>query len=485
VQASASAVRDTGPAADYARFRAAVARAQLKAWLPSRQARIIDISGPGATAAEVAACAGHTVLRVIGPGPQPPPAQPAAPPPAAPPPRAPSRGVLRTVAADGWGLEFLADGCADGVIAEDGTLSRHLAAESLVAEIARVLRPGGQVLACVDSLTFGMAVLAEQHRWPHLMDVPNADVVLVPWPDDTITRCYGAEQLRELFASGGLEVDWIRPRTVFSPRTVSYLLARDRGSFGALVEAELRARSDDSVGAQLIACARRKALPAATVEFRLAGHASRGGGAGLEPWLRDLVAAVHAPPVAAVVDSRERREHRRAMLERRLDRRLVAVGLGQVRASVARLRGPAPGQRVFTAQHQNRSVQVVAHFLKALAGDGNFHRSPRFPPRALRGVTAQGRACSAPRTQNWGGRSLSSPEPGPPASEPASPSGSTRAGPLFRTELTAVETGYDVRPPAPEDVAGCIVASSSSLSLFAGSSQSGQLSGAITIGVRS
>ena len=166
--------------------------------------------------------------------------------------------MLRTVAADGWGLEFLADGCADGVIAEDGTLSRHLAAESLVAEIARVLRPGGQVLACVDSLTFGMAVLAEQHRWPHLIDVPNADVVLVPWPDDTITRCYGAEQLRELFTSGGLEVDWIRPRTVFSPRTVSYLLARDPGSFGALVEAELRARSDDSVGAQLITCARRK-----------------------------------------------------------------------------------------------------------------------------------------------------------------------------------------------------------------------------------
>ena len=297
MQASASAVRDTGPAADYERFRAAVARAQLKAWLPSRQGRIIDISGPGATAAETAACAGHTVLRVIGPGTQPPSAQPLFPqspavqPPAAesraaqspvpPRPRAPGRGPLRMVAADGWGLEFLADGCADAVIAEDGTLSRHLAAESLVAEIARVLRPGGQVLACVDSLTFGMAVLAEQHRWPHLIDVPNADVVLVPWPDETITRCYGAEQLRELFTSGGLEVDWIRPRTVFSPRTVSYLLAREPGSFGALVEAELRARSDDSVGAQLITCARRRHLPAATVEFRLAGHASRGGGAGL------------------------------------------------------------------------------------------------------------------------------------------------------------------------------------------------------------
>jgi hypothetical protein len=104
----------------------------------------------------------------------------------------------------------------------------------------------------VDSLTFGMGVLAEQHRWPHLVDVPNADVVLVPWPDGSITRCYGAEQLRELFTANGLEVSWIRPRTVFSPRTVSYLLARDPGSFGKLVTAELSARTDDSVGAQLI-----------------------------------------------------------------------------------------------------------------------------------------------------------------------------------------------------------------------------------------
>jgi SAM-dependent methyltransferase len=166
-------------------------------------------------------------------------------------------GRLSTVTADGSGLGFLPDGCADGVIAEERTLSLRLAAEDLVTEIARVLRPGGRVLACVDSLTFGMAVLAEQHRWPHLVDVPNADVVLIPWPDGTITRCYGAEQLRELLAGAGLEVTWIRPRTVFSPQTVSYLLARDPARFGELVNAELRARSDDSVGTQLVACAVR------------------------------------------------------------------------------------------------------------------------------------------------------------------------------------------------------------------------------------
>jgi SAM-dependent methyltransferase len=170
-----------------------------------------------------------------------------------------TNGRLSTVSAEGTGLEFLPDGCADGVIAENRTLSRRLAAEEVVTEIARVLRPGGRVLACVDSLTFGMALLAEQHRWPHLVDVPNADVVLIPWPDGTITRCYGAEQLRELFTGCGLEVSWIRPRTVLSPRTVGYLLARDPSSFGKLVNAELRARADDSVGAQLIAsCVKRR-----------------------------------------------------------------------------------------------------------------------------------------------------------------------------------------------------------------------------------
>jgi SAM-dependent methyltransferase len=250
VQATARAEQDTGPAAYYPRFHAAVALAQLTGWLPSARRFLVDISGPGARTAEVAACAGHSVLRVIDPEmPVPPPAVSDA-----------AAGRLCAVTADGTGLEFLPDGCADGVIAEERTLSLRLAAEDLVAEIARVLRPGGQVLACVDSLTYGMAVLAEQHRWPYLVDVPNADVVLIPWPDGTITRCYGAEQLRELFTSAGLEVGWIRPRTVLSPQTVSYLLARDPSSFGELVNAELGARSDDSVGSQLIACCVKPAL---------------------------------------------------------------------------------------------------------------------------------------------------------------------------------------------------------------------------------
>jgi hypothetical protein len=255
VQASASAVQDTGPAAErYSRFHAAVSRAQLLGWLAElappvsqgglTELALIDISGPTARAAEAAACAGHTVLRVVEPGTE-----------VAPVAGFGATGRLSIVAADTSGLDFLPDGCADGVIAEGRTLSLRLAAEDLVGEIARVLRPGGSVLACVDSLTLGMAVLAEQHHWPHLVDLPNADVVLIPWPDGTITRCYGAEQLCELFTGSGLQVSWIRPRTVFSPRTVSYLLARDPGSFGRLVSAELSAHADDSVGSHLIVSA--------------------------------------------------------------------------------------------------------------------------------------------------------------------------------------------------------------------------------------
>jgi hypothetical protein len=342
VQAIAKAKQDAGPAAGYPRFHAAVAHAQLTSWLPADSRFLIDMSGPGAHSAEVAACAGHSVLRVvrerdrknrdpIAPANHPSPGGTT--------PRTPREmtgggpeptghgpsGRLSTVSADGSRLEFLLDGCADGVIAEDRTLSLHLAAEEVVAEIARVLKPGGQVLACVDSLTFGMSVLAGQHRWPHLVDVPNADVVLIPWPDGTITRCYGTEQLRELFTGGGLEVSWIRPRTVLSPQTVDYLLARDPSSFAELVKAELRARTDDSVGTQLIACCVKLATP---VPLRLAGDAAGRRRARLKAGLGNRAAAVRAPPVAAVVDPGERGQHLPAVRHGRLYRGGVPVRLG-------------------------------------------------------------------------------------------------------------------------------------------------------------
>ena len=164
--------------------------------------------------------------------------------------------------ADSSQLTFLADGCADGVIADDRALSVHLAAEAMIAEIARVLRPGGRVLACVDSLVLGMAVLADQHHWAHLVDLPHAEVVLVPWPDGTITRCFGPDQARELFSGAGLRVNWIRSRTVFSESVVTHWLRRDPGGLSKLVRAELAARSDESLGAQLVISASKPRPPA-------------------------------------------------------------------------------------------------------------------------------------------------------------------------------------------------------------------------------
>ncbi|MGI8330973.1 methyltransferase domain-containing protein [Actinomadura scrupuli] len=232
---------DVDSLASYWTFYWAVSAAQLSRWLPRRPARLLDISGLRARCAPQAAAAGHTVIELL-----------------ARPPEDPPQAGIHPVVGDAASLGFLTDGCLDGVIAEDRVLSRHLVTEATVAEIARVLRPGGRVLLCVDSLMLGMAILAEQNCWAQLSDVPSAEVVLVPWPDGTITRCFWSEQLRELLAEAGLEVEWIRPRTTLSPSTVEHILANDPGGLARLVRTEMAAPvGDESVGIHLIASARR------------------------------------------------------------------------------------------------------------------------------------------------------------------------------------------------------------------------------------
>jgi hypothetical protein len=249
-------VLGSGSLTAYWRFQRAVVAAQLQAWLPPRGRILVDISGPQSSVASQAAAAGYAVLQVMprlavaaerraGPW-------------AARPemPRGPaarsmhrrrtSSGRLVRVVADYANLAFLADGSVDGVIADDGALSRHLMAEDVAAEIARVLRPGGQLLACVDSLVLGMSILAEQHHWAELTDLPQAEVVLVPWPDGRITRCFGPEQLVDLLTEAGLEVSWIRPRTVLSPSMVDHVLRRDPSAITRLVRAELAAGAEDA-----------------------------------------------------------------------------------------------------------------------------------------------------------------------------------------------------------------------------------------------
>jgi SAM-dependent methyltransferase len=256
VEATASplTVAGDGSLASYWRFHRAVATAQLAAWLPAGQQVLVDISGPQGRCAAQAAKAGHFVVRVTpaeaddsdtrtgphrwtgpgGPG-----------------------GIVTAVAADPGNLHFLADGCVDGVIADDRSLSRYIAAEYLAAEIARVLRPGGRLIASVDSLVLGMAVLAEQRQWAELTDLPSAEVLLIPWPDGTFTRCYGAQHLRDLCVEAGLKPSAIRPRTVLSPSMVARVLRQAPSAMARLVRAELTAEADESFGIQLVVTARK------------------------------------------------------------------------------------------------------------------------------------------------------------------------------------------------------------------------------------
>jgi hypothetical protein len=263
--ATAITAPDTDHLPAYWQFHDAVAQAQLLAWLPRGRHMIVDVSGPRSPGGELAAMAGHQVLRVIDAGT---PASQRAAGAAWTDERGTSEEGRRRlkggpeasgkIRADSSLLSFLPDECADEVLAEDRALSTHVGAEAMIAEIARVLRPAGRVLACVDSLVLGMAVLADQNHWAHLVDLPYAEVVLVPWPDGTITRCYGPDQARELFTGAGLTVNWIRPRTVFSESMVTHVLRRDPGSLAKLVRAELAARSDESLGAQLVISAVKK-----------------------------------------------------------------------------------------------------------------------------------------------------------------------------------------------------------------------------------
>jgi len=253
VTASPLAVTEDGSLGSlphYWRFHEAVATAQLASWLPAGQRLLVDISGPKARSAVQAARAGHRVLRV-SPGDLP-----------GEPPEGPRRwpgsgGTVLTVTADPGQLRFLADGSVDGVIADDRALSRYIAAEYLAAEISRVLRPGGRLIASVDSLVLGMAMLAEQRHWAELTDLPSAEVLLIPWPDGTFTRCYGAQQLRDLCAEAGLKPGVIRPRTVLSPSMAARVLRHDPTAMGRLVRAELTAEADESFGIQLVVTARK------------------------------------------------------------------------------------------------------------------------------------------------------------------------------------------------------------------------------------
>ncbi|MEO3810904.1 methyltransferase domain-containing protein [Sphaerisporangium sp. B11E5] len=239
----ANELNGSGALGPYWTFYHAVVAEQLRRWLPDRPCLLLDLSGGRGHWPVQAAKAGHHVIEVVDF-------------------RRPLDPRLRDVSdrirrvrADD--LAFLPDASVDAVVAEERVLSLELMAESTVQDVVRVLKPGGRVLASVDSLVLGMAIMAEQNYWAHLCQ--TSEVMLVPWPDGSITRCFTSTQLRELLGDAGLEVEWVRPRTVLSPSTVDHVLAADAKALAWLVRTELEAHpdDDDTVGIHLVASARR------------------------------------------------------------------------------------------------------------------------------------------------------------------------------------------------------------------------------------
>ena len=245
---------DDDPQGLFADFVAEVARAQLDEWLPEQPSLILDLSLQSARHVGLMVARGHTVLHADPHAARPDISGPDLLAPA-------GGGRLFTVRGDARTLDWLADECVDAVVAEGGTLSESLAAEVTLDDLHRVLRPGGGVLMCVDSLVSGLSRLADQGCWAELADVPAADVVLIPSEDGHVSRCYWPEELHGMLAEAGFDVEWIRPRTVLSEPTVSRALEVDRARMGSLVVSELglaRSRQGESLGGQLVVSARRR-----------------------------------------------------------------------------------------------------------------------------------------------------------------------------------------------------------------------------------
>lgn len=245
---------DRGPADErYWVFYDAVATRQLDAWLPDEPQRVLDLSGDATSFAVQMVAAGHEVVHVAptvaGLVPAATAVDPAGP------------GRLLQVVTDPRGLEWLADASVDRVVAEQRALSYCLATEITLDEVARVLRPGGRLLLCVDSLVLGLARLADAGRWAELADVPSADVVLVPGADGTITRCFWPEELRGVLDEAGFDVDWVRPRSVLSGAAVERALRGDPSVLATLVDTEValaQEREEESIGIHLLASAVRR-----------------------------------------------------------------------------------------------------------------------------------------------------------------------------------------------------------------------------------
>jgi hypothetical protein len=251
-----------GVATSYERFLSAVVRAQLAAWLPESRSRLLDISRQDRTrgsidlSSRMARC-GHDVIRAIdvsGVGA-------AVPPPGLVVAGADPMPAVSYVAGDVRALDWFRSESVDGLVAEGSALSSALAIEATLEQAARLVRPGGRLLLSVDSLHFGLARLAEQHRWPELANAGQSDVVLVPTVDGGYSRCFGPDELREVATGAGFDVEWVRARTLIPPDVISYAVTHDANVLSDLIASELhlsQQREDEPLGMYLALSATRR-----------------------------------------------------------------------------------------------------------------------------------------------------------------------------------------------------------------------------------
>ena len=238
-------------------FTSTVTLRQLVQWLPAQSSAVLDVSLPLDDAGpnddrigDLLRSHGHQVTTVRAPQAWRDPASGG---------EWPGRAL---VVGDISELSWLPQESFDAIVAEGGVLSHHLATEDTLCGIARLLRPGGRLLASLHSMVSGLASLAEQNRWPELADAPHADVVLVPDPDreDSYLRCFSPDDARDCFASAGLAIDWIRPRTLLPAATVRQAMQTDPATLGELVISELgleMEHEDEAHGARLVISARK------------------------------------------------------------------------------------------------------------------------------------------------------------------------------------------------------------------------------------
>jgi hypothetical protein len=241
LMARPSAVSSIG----YPEFLHEVRRRHLQHWLRQQSStpmRVLDLSTGCPALLDVMVAAGHAVVHAgstLEPGVS-----------------GVSGADLRLVAAEPRRLTWVRPASVDAVVAEGSVLSSSLATEITVEDIAVALRPGGRLLLTVDSLTSGLATLAGQSRWAELADLPAADVVLVPAPDGSLTRCFSPDELQAMLDAAGFDVEAVHPRTVLTAETVSAALAGDPHDLTELVSTELRLadeRQGESLGAELVA----------------------------------------------------------------------------------------------------------------------------------------------------------------------------------------------------------------------------------------